>query len=434
MFQPQKQKLLIEYMLAAPDTLALCHPILSSKYFDPEYRKAVQFMLEYYSEFRAAPTINQVHAESGINIVEQHPTLSERDWTCVEIEKFCRRKALEHAAIQAPALINNDQGEQFEQLVKDALAISLTKDLGLDYFRDPLGRLEQMSQRPMRTSTGLRDLDHLLGGGLARTEMILFCANSGGGKSITLGNLAVNFLKQGLNVLYLSLELSEEMISQRFDIMFSGIPSISVGTRHKEIALAVNKASKGMGQFLIKRMQSGTTANQIRGYLKECEAKSSFLPDLIIVDYLDIMGANEQVSADNVSEKDKRTAEQLRDIGFSYNAFMASASQLNRSAIDAEHLNQSHTAGGLTKVNTVDWQIAIVQNSAMKALGEIMYTFLKARSSDAVGKSIYLKWDNTRLTISDKDRVSSDNNIKQAVQNSTLKGLPEKSAGSFLDI
>lgn len=434
MFQAQKQKLLFEYLISSPDTFTLCHPILKAKYFDPEFRKAMDFALNYYGQYRAIATPEQIAAESGLTLEYRTVSRDDLEYCRNEIEKFCRRKALEAAIVASPELLESDEGAKFEQMVKDALSVSLTKDLGLDYFADPLSRLEKMAEKPLRTSTGWRSMDELLGGGLARTEMILFCANSGGGKSVTLGNLALNFLKQGLNVLYLSLELSEEMISQRFDMMLSGISPVAVQSRYKEIAHAVLKASKGMGSFKIKRMQSGTNANQIRGYIKECETKEGFVPDLLIVDYLDIMGPNEHVSADNVSEKDKRVAEQLRDIGFTYNMYIASASQLNRSAIDAEQLNQSHTAGGLTKVNTVDWQVAIVHNSAMKAMGEILYTFLKARSSDAVGKTVYMKWDGSSLLVTDKDRPKDGDGIKSAVQNSTLTGIPEKTDKSFLDI
>ena len=79
--------------------------------------------------------------------------------------------------------------------------------------------------------------------------------------------------------------------------------------------------------------------------------------------------------------------------------FGATASQQNRSAIDAQELNHSHIAGGLTKVNTVDWYISIILTPTMKAAGEIGFTFLKSRSSDAVGKTIYLRWDNNSLRI-----------------------------------
>ena len=111
------------------------------------------------------------------------------------------------------------------------------------------------------------------------------------------------------------------------------------------------------------------------------------------------MGANEKVSADNISEKDKQSAEQLREIIFDYNMIGATASQQNRSAIEAEQLHQGHIAGGITKVNTVDVYVSIVLTPTMKAGGEICFVFLKTRNSDGVGKTIYLTWINNSLRI-----------------------------------
>jgi hypothetical protein len=261
--------------------------------------------------------------------------------------------------------------------------------------------------------------------------MLLLSANSGGGKSITLANLAENFLFQGLNVLYISLELSEDMIAQRFDTMFTGVPSVNWKAKYKDIASTIRDIGKEVGKLTIKRMHVGTNANAIRAYLKEFELLYGYVPDLLVVDYLDIMGPNQHVSADNISEKDKQAAEQLRDILFDYNMFGATASQQNRSAIDAQELNHSHIAGGLTKVNTVDWYISIILTPTMKAAGEIGFTFLKSRSSDAVGKTIYLQWDNNSLRIKnpksgaepDEDGVIEDRVASSRTQTPSRRSL-----------
>jgi replicative DNA helicase len=282
-------------------------------------------------------------------------------------------------------------------------------------------RLEKMAEKPQRTSTKWTEFDELLGGGLARTEMLLLSANSGGGKSITLANLALNFLtqpkypgcKDKMDVLYISLELSEEMIAQRFDTMYTGISSVIWQQNYKEIATAIETLTPHMGRLTIKRMPVGTNCNIIRAYLKEFELKNGYVPDMLIVDYLDIMGANEHVSADNVFEKDKRAAEQLRDVGFDYNMFVATASQQNRTAVTAPEVNHSHIAGGISKINTVDWYVSIIMNATMKAAGEIGFSFLKTRSSDGVGKQIFLRWDNTCLRIFNhkKDENTDDDGV-----------------------
>lgn len=394
-----KQQLLLEYLVSSADTFAVCKSIVKSDYFNPEFRKAVEFIHTYYDNYNAVPTPTQVLAETNVDLKLQEVTRDQIAYCSDEVERFCKRKAIEHAVLASPALIDKGDYGQVEQLVKDAISVSLNRDMGLSYFEDPLGRLEELSKEPQRTPTLWKSVDDLMSGGLARTELLLVSANSGGGKSITLANLAENFLFQNMNVLYISLELSETMIAQRFDTMFTGVPTVNWKAKYKDIAGTIKNIGKEIGKLTIKRMHVGTNANAIRAYLKEFELLYGYTPDLLIVDYLDIMGPNQYVSADNISEKDKQATEQLRDILFDYNMFGATASQQNRSAIDAQELNHSHIAGGLTKVNTVDWYISIILTPTMKAAGEIGFTFLKSRSSDAVGKTIYLQWDNNSLRI-----------------------------------
>lgn len=434
-----KQRLLIEYLISSTDTFALCKSIVKPEYFDPEYRKAVDFIHMYYDKYSNTPSPQQVAAETGAQFTRQEITRDQITYCTDEIEVFCRRRALQQAVVQAPKFIAEEDYGKFEQMIKDAVSISLNRQLGLSYFENPLARLQEMAKVPQRTPVLGREFDDLMGGGLARTEMILVSANSGGGKSITLANIAMNFLaqpkvpgsKQKMDVLYLSLELSEEMIAQRFDTMFTGIPSVRWRENYENIAEMVLDAGEQLGRLTIKRMGSGTTANQIRGYLKEFELKNGYVPDLLVVDYLDLMGANEHVSADNISEKDKRATEQLRDILFDYKMYGATASQQNRSAVDATELNHSHIAGGLTKINTVDWYVSIVMNPMMKAAGEIMFVFLKTRSSDGVGKRVTMRWINDQLRISDFPKSKEDLSVFQRSNPTSSGNKPRTLLDSF---
>lgn len=434
--QGSKQKLLLEYLISSVDTFALCKSIVKSDYFNPEFRKAVAFIHDYYDQYNATPSTEQIEAETDVVLKIQTVTRDQIEYCANEVEKFCRQKAIEDAVVTASSLMAKEDYGKIEQLIRDAISVSLNRDLGTQYFDNPLARLEELAKTPQRIATGWREVDELLGGGLARTEILLLSANSGGGKSITLANLAVNMVEQGLNVLYLTLELSEEMVSQRFDTMFTGISSVNWIPHMYDIANTVENIGKTSGRLTVKRMPSGTSANSIRSYIKEYELKLGIVPDLLVVDYLDMMGTNQRVSADNVWEKDKQATEQLRDILFDYNMMGATASQQNRAAIDATasgELNQGHIAGGITKVNTVDWYISIVMTPTMKAAGEITFIFLKSRSSDAVGKQVTLRWINNSLRIKDAERdKNEDDAVLQRIALGGSKDQPKKR--TLLDI
>lgn len=403
-----KQKLLLEYLISSADTYAICESIIQPTYFDPEFRNAVSFIKKYYNEYSTTPDHDQVLAESGVDTKHHDITPDQIEYCTTEIEIFCRSKAIEGAVIKSLPLIDQPGEEgNIESMIKEAVMVSLTKDLGVNYYEDVDARLQRMLLEEPVHSTSWRDVDTALFGGISRKEMLLFAANSGGGKSISLSNLAFNFSNDGLNVLYISLELSRDVVSQRFDTMITGISRRDWKSHVSEITARVTQHGKDKGRLDVVQMKSGTTANQIRAYLKEYYLQFGITPDLLVLDYLDKMNPNEKMDLGNVSVKDKLCSEQLRDIGVDLNMYVATASQLNRSAVGATEHNHAQIAGGMTKINETDVYITIVMTEAMRAKGEIMFIFQKTRNSDGLGTIVHLKWDSKRLLITDSDNDSS---------------------------
>ena len=395
-----KQRLLLEYLISSSDIYTLTKSLIKPSYFDPALRSTIKWVNDYYEAYNGLPSPIQIKAETDVDLELHVVTRDQQKYCTTEIEAFCRRKALEQAIMNAPQLIKDGKSGEIEQLIRDALLVKISTSLGLDYFDNPLDRLEDMLAQAPRHKTGFgQAFDDLIGGGLARTEMILFTANSGGGKSLALANLALNFSLSGKNVVYISLELSEQMIAQRFDQMLSGVSQVLWRENYESIADNIRAGSKGSGKLTVKRMGVGTNSNEIRAFIKEYELKYGFVPDLLVVDYLDLMGTNSKMTSDNISEKDKQTTEQLRDIGFDYDMYIASASQQNRSGIDAALPSQAHIAGGLTKINTVDISVSILFSAVMKASGQIGFAFTKTRSSDGVGKTALCEWATKYLRI-----------------------------------
>jgi len=405
----EKQKLLVEYLVASHDTFALCSPIVLPNYFDPELRNAVTFVKNYYDEYNTIPDVMQVEAETGTKLEPQIITKDKIEYCANEIETFCKRKAIEGAILNSPDLIEKGDYGKVEELIKTAITVSLNRDLGLQYFENPEERMREMLEGERPHPTGWKEFDDALNGGIVRKQMTLFSANSGGGKSIVMANLALNMMEQGLSVLYISLELSQNMVSQRFDSMVTGITQAEWKQRVTETATKLESVKGEMGELFIKYMPAGSNSNDFRAYLKEFELQFGMVPDMLVVDYLDIMGTNSKISADNVFEKDKLASEELRNIGAEYNMFVVTASQQNRGAVGQTDLNHSHIAGGLSKINTTDVYVSIIMTDAMRTAGEIAMQFLKTRSSDGVGKTIYLAWNGKTLRVTDPSGQGPNN-------------------------
>lgn len=437
----KKQKLLIEYLLSSSDTFALCQSIIEADYFDPEFRNSVTFIKNYYEKYHTTPELQQIEAETGVEYTHQIVSPDQVSYCADEIESFCKQRAIEKAVLAAPELIEKGDYGAVESKIKDAVMVSLHRDLGLRYFDDIDGRLERMMIDNVTEGTGWKDVDELLFGGISRQELLLVSANSGGGKSITLANLAFNFVNKGKNVLYISLELSQDIVAQRFDAMFTGIGRKNWRNHVSELSAKLNttKNADNIGVLDIKQLPSGTNSNQIRAYLKEFYLHYDMMPDLLIIDYLDNMEPNEKVSADNVFEKDKRCSEQLRQILVDYNMFGATASQLNRSAVGATDHNHSQIAGGISKINVADVYWSIIMTDQMRAAGEMIFILQKTRNSDGVGQTVHLTWDSIYLRILDKDQkpslsIHSNRNDKNENNKNNDKLLDIPSGDGLLEL
>jgi KaiC/GvpD/RAD55 family RecA-like ATPase len=248
--------------------------------------------------------------------------------------------------------------------------------------------------------TGWIEVDEALDGGIGRQELLQFMANSGVGKSVTMLNLAKNLLKQGLNGIYISLEMSGEKVANRADAMLSGFSNREILEHISEVSAAIINASNKHGRFWIKRMpESTTTSSHIRTYIIEFQRVHGFTPDFIVVDYLDLMTTNKKIALDNLFIKDKYVAEEVRALGLEFDAIMISASQMGRGALEAEQINQGHIQGGISKVNTVDNLIALLQDDMMKAAGEFIMELVKTRNSGGKGTQILLRWNRRTLEL-----------------------------------
>ena len=432
----EKQKLLIEYLISNPEVFAICSPIVDPNYFDPEFRNAVQFVQSYYLKMAALPDPDQIKAEAGATLQTREITKDKMRYCTEEVEEFCQRAAMEKAVMASVPLIEEGDYGQVQTLIRDAATTGLAKNLGLKYFEDPKQRLQTLADGTVVFPTGWKDFDNLLFGGIARKEIILWAANSGVGKSMTLANLCFNMVGRGLNCLYITLELSEEIVAQRFDTMYTGIGRATWEHHISEIATKVSAAGDeaGMGNLHITYMRSGSNANHIRAYLREFELLYGYVPDLLVVDYLDKVWPVEKVSADNIFEKDRLASMQLREVAVDYNMFCASASQLNRSAVNATHHDHSQISGGISKINESDIYVSIVMNDAMRAAGEMIWNLQKTRNSSGVGNQVYLKWDANHLRILDQDDRDSPQGLTLNTRRSSEPEETEEVGGGLTSL
>lgn len=407
-YTEEKQKLLIENLLSSSDLFALCANIVKADYFNPEFRPSINFIHEYYEDHHNIPPLDVVNAETRMGFQTRPISDDVFDYTSKNIEKFCRERAVLKEFVEGSDLIEDETkiSGVIERL-SAAIQISLFRDLGTDVFENVAERAKNRADDEPYFSTGWPNVDVQLGGGIRKTEFMMFSANSGGGKSVALSNFAISSVRQGLNVLYVSLELAETMICERFETMLTGWDRDTKIEKADELAERVESVKRDNGATIfVKYMEPDTTCtNDIKAYLKQFETQYGFLPDVLVVDYLDILGTNDKRHYQNVYDKDRVSSTQLKTIGSNprHPMITATASQQNRGAIDQQDVSQGHIAGGLSKVNIVDVYISIIMTDTMRAQGMAFFKFLKTRSSNGVGNRIPMNWDDKYLLFKSTD-------------------------------
>ena len=397
------QKLYLELMLADAEVFVRCQGIFDHTLFDRKLQDAAEFINEYAKGYSVLPDYEMVNANCRTELKKPGELKDgHMDWLMDEFESFTRHKALERAIIASADLLEKHNYGEVETMIKEAVQIGLAKDLGTDYFEDPRARLMRIKDKNGQISTGWPSLDRRLFGGMNRGELNIFAGGSGAGKSLFLANLGVNWALQGLNVLYLTLELSEELVSMRIDAMLTGIATKEIFKDLDDVEMKVKIIGKKSGAMQIKYMPSGKTCNDIRAYLKEFEIKTGRKIDILLVDYLDLlMPVGKKISAENLFVKDKYVSEELRNLAMEKQCILVTAAQLNRGAVEEVEFDHSHISGGLSKIQTADNVFGIFTSRAMRERGRYQIQLMKTRSSSGVGMKVDLEFNLESLKITD---------------------------------
>ena len=397
------QKLFLEMMLHDAESFVRVQNIYNPENFDRSLRATAEFIAKHSDDYKTLPTREQIKAATGTTLADI-PDLNEghNEWFMSEFEAFTRRQELERAILKSADLLEKGEYDPVEKLIKDAVQISLTKDMGTDYFNDPRARINKYFNSGGQVSTGWPQMDKILYGGFSRGELNIFAGGSGSGKSLVMMNIALSWLQAGLSGVYISLELSEELCSLRTDAMLSGMSTKEIRKDIDQAELKVKLVSKKAGQYRVKALPAQSTVNDIRSYIKEVQVQTGLRVDFIMCDYLDLlMPVSAKVSPNDLFVKDKYVSEELRNLAKELNVLFVTASQLNRSAVEEIEFDHSHISGGISKINTADNVFGIFTSRAMRERGKYQIQCMKSRSSTGVGQKIDLDYNIETMRITD---------------------------------
>ena len=409
------QRLFLEMMLEDAQSYVRVQNIYNPQNFDKSLRPAAEFIKEHSDKFKTLPERTQIAAATGVKL-QPVPDLNEGhyDWFMQEFESFTKRQELERAILKSADLLEKGDFEPVEKLIKDAVQISLTKDLGMDFWYDPEGMLTRYFDSGGQVSTGWPQMDRLLYGGFSRGELNIFAGGSGSGKSLVMMNIALNWVQQGLHGVYITLELSEELTGLRTAAMLTDMSTKDIRRDKDAAAIKIKMIGRKAGSYQVKALPAQSNINDIRAFLKEYQIKTGHKVDFIMIDYLDLlMPVSAKVSPNDLFVKDKYVSEELRNLAKELGILMVTASQLNRSAVEEIEFDHSHISGGISKINTADNVFGIFTSRAMKERGKYQIQCMKSRSSTGVGQKIDLEYNIETMRITDEGGEDGDHFSKK---------------------
>lgn len=362
--------------------------ILETKYFESDTNKwIVDLTRKYFHKYKNIPTTDYFKTEvqkisdttlqqnvlQQLKAVYQNANNSDKEWVKNEFVTFCKNQNFKNVILNSVELLKTGQFEKIEKLVKDAVKVGQTADLGLDYKEDIEVRFEEVNRRTVATNWDV--IDELTDGGLGPGELGVIVAPSGVGKTWVLSHLGAEAVRQGKNVLHYTLELTQNYVGQRYDTIFTGIPSADLKENKDQIR---DKVDRLRGGLMIKYYPpKGITANTIAAHIDMVKA-TKFQPDLIIIDYADLlMSVNSKNNSDYAEQGGIYI--DLRAISGEYQIPIWTASQTNRSAIDSEVIQADKIADSYAKVMNADLIISVSRKDTDKLNDTARFHVMKNR-------------------------------------------------------
>lgn len=310
------------------------------------------------------------------------------EWLIEQTEKFCQDKALHNAILGAIKIIDSKATERgkIPELLQEALSVSFDSYIGHEYIDFHEERWEYYHLKEHKIPFDLDYFNRITKGGVSRKTLNVALAGTGVGKSLFMCHCAAGNLLRGYNVLYLTMEMSEEEIGRRIDCNLldiavdelEDIPKSSFDKKMKR----VKETTKG--RLIIKEYPEGAfTALHMASLFNELALKSNFVPDIVYVDYLNICSSSRlKKGGVNSYEYVKAIAEEFRAFAKKMNLPIITATQTNRSGFANSDVGLENTSESFGLPATADLMFALIRTEELEQMNQIMVKQLKSRYGD----------------------------------------------------
>ena len=418
-FQDSIQRGIIYLAKSDESFLLQMMPMVKGDYFEfPSHQKLYTSLCEFFLTYKKLPTDDQLLEEvkeilashelfgdykdelKAVNQLDEK-SIDNQEYYLDLVEEFAKEQAVKDAILNSVDHLKKKNFGAIEDEIRNAFSVNRNVDLGTDYFSNIQGRWDRLNNASLEPKfrTPFESINEALEGGLANKEMAMVVAPPGVGKSLFLANQAARCILDGHNVLYISLEMAEDRVAQRLDSIFTRIQQSKLSSRVSDIESRLDTISSqwgDRGKLIIKEFPcKRLSVTGLRAYLNQLKNYEDFTPDVVVVDYLELMRTDKDMAEYQGQE---RLAQELRGIASEYEVLLWTATQTNREGKKVNIITDAELADSYGKIRVCDLVFSINQTEQEFDSGRARLYLMKSRNGRA-RFIVPLKIDYSRLTV-----------------------------------
>ena len=437
-------------------------PFLKAEYFTETDEKTVfEEVNTYFDKYTKTPTIeallinleNNTSLQDGVvksskTIVQELGSQQDetpQDWLIDEAEKWCKDRAIYIAVMDSIEVLDEKSQRSrgdIPELLKDALSVSFDTHIGHDQLEDADERWEFYHTEEEKIPFDLEYFNKITKGGIPNKTLNICLAGTGVGKSLFMCHMGASHLMMNKNVLYITLEMSEEKIAERIDanilnIPIGDLPDITKNQFGKKVEKLKNKTQ---GKLIVKEYPTASAhVGHFRHLLQELEIKKDFKPDIIFVDYLNICASHRirPGAGANSYTLVKSIAEELRGLAVEFDVPIMSATQTTRSGYGSTDIELTDTSESFGLPATADLMFALITSDELEELDQLVVKQLKNRYNDpTIFKRFVIGIDRARMKLYDCEQEAQEELVDSAIEQDDStpvfdRGRSESKFGDF---
>tara|TARA_R110000851_G_scaffold35569_3_gene93384 strand:- start:79 stop:1509 length:1431 start_codon:yes stop_codon:yes gene_type:complete len=409
-------------------------PFLSEEYFGDFTEKMVyKSITDYIIDYNNTPTksalkiaideksnISDDQYTSIVELIEslEYDPKTDIDWIVDKTEKFCQDKAVFNAVREAILVLDGNHQDldkgSIPDLLTKALGVSFDQNIGHDFLEQAEDRFDFYHTKEDKVAFDLDLFNKITKGGLSRKSLSIALAGTGVGKTLFMTHCAAANLMAGKNVLYITMEMAEEKISERIDanLLNTTIDALQEIPKDVYMKRVARVKGKTTGKLIVKEYPTASAGSaHFRHLLNELKLKKNFHPDVVYIDYLNICTSSRMKAGGNVNSYTliKAIAEELRGLAVEFNVPILSATQTTRTGYSSSDLNLEDTSESFGLPATADFMFGLISTEELEGLGQLMVKQLKNRWGDTnYLKRFVIGIDRSKMKLFDAEDSAQD--------------------------